>query len=292
MSRAEPDPVIAHFGPEGLRRYRTTGAYGLRLPEPARQALEETGLPRQVSRYFTASGEEDALLLGAWLAHHGIPRPGDDRENWLRLGGDGLGHLCVRPDGVVQAVFPGGEQGDLMIASDVTAFAAALTALDRRLPVIAVSGNLSVAAAAFRELNAELRKIDGEAFAEREHWWPRVLDDVRHTLNFPFSAAFEYVDAQGAKQVVTEATGPAKAHPEELIWQRLSAAGVAPGSVRRVYCELEPCMMPGHYCAVWMQQLFPEAEFTHSYDYGEDAESREAGMKEMITEAARRAGGR
>ncbi|NEE34220.1 hypothetical protein G3M53_53380, partial [Streptomyces sp. SID7982] len=107
------------------------------------------------------------------------------------------------------------------------------------------------AATAFRELNSEVRQLDDQAFAQRESWWPRVLDDVRHTLNFPFSAAFEYIDAAGSKQVATEATGPGRAHPEELVWARLEGEGIAPHQVRRVYCELEPCMLPGHYCAVW-----------------------------------------
>ncbi|MGW0929179.1 nucleic acid/nucleotide deaminase domain-containing protein [Streptomyces sp. NPDC002644] len=290
MSAAEPDPLVAQFGQDGLRRIRTAGAFDLRLPESARAALAETGIPRRVSRYFLASAQDEALTLGPWLTHHGLARAEDDRDSWLRLGGDGLGHLCVRPDGAVQAVFPDGDADDLFVASHVSGFAAALAALDRRLPVIAAANELALAAAAFRELNADLRRIDAEAFAQREGWFSRVLDDVRHTLNFPFSAAFEYLDARGAKQVVTDATGPGKAHPEELIWEKLAAAGVEPERVRRVYCELEPCMMPGHYCAVWMQTLFPHAEFTHSHDYGEDAESREAGMKEMITEAARKAG--
>ena len=208
----------------------------------------------------------------------------------MRLGTDGLAHLCVRPDGVVQAVFLGefGED-DMLVASSLPAFTAALAALDRRLPVIAASPGLAVAAAAFRELNAELRQIDPPAFAERENWWPRVLDDVRHTLNFPFSSAVEYVDEAGAKQIVTEATGPGRAHPEELLWQRLKAQGVAPEQVRRVYCELQPCMMPGHYCAAWLQRTFPQAQFTHSFDYASDAASREEGMKQLITYADQKA---
>ncbi|MBJ6641468.1 hypothetical protein H4K36_33250 [Streptomyces sp. DHE7-1] len=63
-----------------------------------------------------------------------------------------------------------------------------------------------------------------------------------------------------------------------------------PEQVRRVYCELEPCMMPGHYCAAWLQAVLPHAEFTHSFDYGDTAESREEGLKELITHAARQAG--
>ncbi|MEK8145707.1 nucleic acid/nucleotide deaminase domain-containing protein [Streptomyces sp. M10(2022)] len=106
---------------------------------------------------------------------------------------------------------------------------------------------------------------------------------------FPLSASFEYVDEAGAKQIVTEATGPGRLHPEEIIWQKLSAEGVTAAQVRRVYCELEPCMMPGHYCASWMQQTFPHAEFSHSFDYGETADSREAGLKALIMHAAEQA---
>ncbi|MFG2027398.1 nucleic acid/nucleotide deaminase domain-containing protein [Streptomyces sp. NPDC048825] len=292
-----PDPAVAHFGRDGMRRISATGAYGVRLPENSRATLEGVGVPLHVAPYFRASGKEDALALGVFAGHHGLPRPATESERWLRIGTDGLAHLCVRPDGALQAVFlenneyDGAEPG-MFVSSDITAFNASLVVLDRRLPVIAVSPGLSVAAAAFRELNAELRQIDAAAFAERESWWPRVLDDVRHSLNFPFSSAFEYVDEAGEKQTVTDATGPGRAHPEELIWQRLSGEGIAPEQVRRVYCELEPCMMPGHYCAVWMQRTFPQAEFTHSFDYGSDAESREAGLKELITHAARQAGGR
>ncbi|XQE90471.1 nucleic acid/nucleotide deaminase domain-containing protein [Streptomyces microflavus] len=102
-----------------------------------------------------------------------------------------------------------------------------------------------------------------------------------HT-EFPFSAAFEYSDSSGARQVATEVAGIGRPHPEEALWRRLSAEGVEPGRVRRVHCELEPCLMPGHYCSVWMQQAFPQAEFTHSFDYGDTAESREEGLKQLI----------
>ncbi|MEV4339563.1 SUKH-4 family immunity protein [Streptomyces sp. NPDC049590] len=282
------DPSAAHFGENGMRRFTVPGSYGIRLPDQAREALTGTGVPVHVAPYFTAAADTDAPTLGMLAGHRGVPAPAG-RENWVRIGTDPLAHLCVRPDGAVQAVFLGLDEDDLFVSSDVTAFNASLTALDRRLPVIAASTSLPVAAAAFRELNAELRTIDAAAFEERESWWPRVLDDVRHTLNFPFSSAFEYVDAAGSEHIVTDATGPGRAHPEELVWQRLRAEGVAPEQVRRVYCELEPCMMPGHYCAVWLQSLFPHAEFTHSFDYGATAESREEGLKELITYTAQRA---
>ncbi|RYJ31480.1 hypothetical protein CU044_0490 [Streptomyces sp. L-9-10] len=47
--------------------------------------------------------------------------------------------------------------------------------------------------------------------------------------------------------------------------------------------------MPGHYCAVWLHATFPTAEFTHSFDYGDTAESREEGLKALITYAAEQA---
>jgi hypothetical protein len=213
-------------------------------------------------------------------------------ESWLRIGGDGLAHLCVRPDGAVQAVMLEDVADDMFVNTDVSTFNASLLALDRTQPVIASASGLADGAAAFRDLNAELRRIDEAAFAERESWWPRVLDDIRHTLNFPFAATFEYADAAGVKQIVTEATAPGHPHPEEIIWRRLSSSGVDPGQVSRVYCELEPCLMPGHYCAVWMQATFPKAEFTHSFDFGDTAASREQGLKELITYATEQARGR
>ncbi|MET9553267.1 SUKH-4 family immunity protein [Streptomyces sp. NPDC006645] len=290
MSTSPHDPVSAQFGAEGLRRFRPGAAFGVRLPEAARAGLEETGVPVLVAPYFTAAGESDALALGVFAAQSGLPRPAPEVEGWLRIGADGLAQLCVRPDGAVQAVMLEGGEDDLYVSSDPQAFSASLAVLDRVLPVIATSSGLTEAAAAFRELNETLRAIDPDAFGEREAWWPRVLDDVRHTLNFPFSAAFEYVDAGGEKRIVTGATGPGRAHPEELVWRELSGQGVAPEQVRRVFCELQACMMPGHYCAVWMQKLFPQAEFTHAFDYGSDAESREAGLKQLITYTAEQAG--
>lgn len=284
------DPAVAQFGAEGMRRFRTGSASGVRLPESVRADLEETGVPLQVAPYFTAAGESDALPLGVFTVQSGLPRPATELEGWLRVGHDGLANLCLRSDGVLQAVMLEGGEEDLYVSSDLEAFNASLAVLDRVLPVIATSSGLAEAAGAFRELNEALRGIDAVAFGEREGWWPRVLDDVRHTLNFPFSAAFEYVDEVGEKRIVTGATGPGRAHPEEVVWRELSDLGVAPGQVRRVFCELQACMMPGHYCAVWMQGLFPQAEFTHAFDYGSDAASREAGLKGLITRAAEQAG--
>ncbi|NUL02563.1 SUKH-4 family immunity protein [Streptomyces lunaelactis] len=284
-----PDQLFQHFGRAGLQRFSRADLVGAQMPGSARAFLESTGVPQSVAPYFQGRGLTESVALGVVAAQELQLRVPAEFERWLRIGCDGRAHLCVRPNGVVEAVLlvEGGE--DMFVNSDVHAFAASLLALDRAQPLVAASSGLQEAAKVFRDLNAELRGIDRQAFAERESWWPRVLDDVRHTLNFPFSAAFEYVDEMGSRQTVTESTGPGLRHPEEILWQRLSASGVQPRQVRRVYCELEPCLMPGHYCALWLQATFPHAEFTHSFDYGSTAESREAGLQELIRHAAEQA---
>ncbi|MFC4611477.1 nucleic acid/nucleotide deaminase domain-containing protein [Streptomyces maoxianensis] len=283
------DELVQHFGREGLRRFERASLSGARLPEATKVFLERSGVPVGVAPYFQAPLADEPVALGVVAARSAAPRPHAEMESWPRIGFDGLAHLCVRPDGAVQAVLLQGGADDMFVNTDASTLSASLLALDRAQPLISASSGLEEAAAVFRDLSVELRQVDAAAFEERESWWPRVLDDIRHTLNFPFSAAFEYVDAAGARQVVTDATGPGRPHPEELIWRRLSGKGVQPGQVRRVYCELEPCLMPGHYCAVWMQETFPQAQFTHSFDYGVSAGSREEGLKELITHAAEQA---
>lgn len=283
-----PHPAASHFGRDGMRR-PVLSSLGAAVSEDTRALLERVGVPLHVAPYFTAAGEADGLTLGMFAGHHG-QRVDERQANWVRVGTDGLAHIAVGQDGVVQAVFLDDVAPGMFVSSDISSFNQCLAVLDRRLSVIAGSTDLAGGAAAFRELNAELRNLDPEAFEGRENWWPRVLDDVRHTLNIGFSAAFEYVDESGQRQIVTDATGPGRLHPEELIWQQLQGQGVTGDQVRRVYCELEACMMPGHYCAAWMAREFTGAQFTHSFDYGETAESREEGLKALIRYAAEREG--
>ncbi|WP_254709973.1 SUKH-4 family immunity protein [Streptomyces lunaelactis] len=281
--------MLQHFGRDGLRRFGPADLQSAHLPQEAREFLQETGVPESVAPYFRSPRPDQPTALGVTAARLSQPAVPTEMYAWPRIGGDGLAHLCVRPDGAVHAVVLVDVCDDMFVSSNLATFCESMVALDLAQPRFAASSGLAEAAAVFRELKAELRRIDEQAFAERENWWPRVLDDVRHTLNFPFSSAFEYVDASGAKQIVTEATGPGQLHPEEIIWRRLSGSGVEATQVRRVYCELEPCLMPGHYCAVWLQETFPHAEFTHSFDYGDTAASREEGLKDLITRAAEQA---
>ncbi|MET9438729.1 SUKH-4 family immunity protein [Streptomyces sp. NPDC006551] len=285
------EAITSQFGADGLRRFPAAALHEARLHAEDVRLLADIGVPVGVGPYFTATTAEDTPRLGAYAARHRLPAPPRELERWLRLGDDKHAQLCIRPDGAIQAVVLSEAIDDLYVSSSVAQFIHALALLDQALPRIAAADGMEEAVAVFRRLAEEMKQLDGPAFAERENWWPRVLDDVRHTLNFPFSASFEFVTAGGQKEIVTESTGPGRLHPEERLWQRLSASGIAPEQITRVYCELEPCVMPGHYCAMWMNELFPRARFTHSFPYGETAASREDGFRQLIVHAARGARG-
>lgn len=282
-----PSQLVQHFGRDGMRRFAPGDLLDARLPAASRNLLEGTGVPASVAPYFRSTDAAEAVGRDTAASQLSLPRPPNEMGGWPRIGQDGLAQVCVRPDGIVQAVMLTDAADDMFVSSNLAAFNMSLLALDHAQTQLATSSGLAESASVLSDLDVEVRRIDAHAMAERENWWPRVLDDVRHTLNFPFSAAFEYIDVAQAKHVITDATGPGRLHPEEIIWERLSAEGVAPAQVLRVYCELEPCLMPGHYCAVWMQKTFPHAHFSHSFDYGDTADSREAGLKELITHAAK-----
>jgi Xanthomonas XOO_2897-like deaminase/SUKH-4 immunity protein len=243
----------AHFGPAGLRR--PTGV--------------PMGLPVQVAPYFTVAPEDGAASV-----------LGTDRGGRLRLGAAG----SVENDRAAISL------PDQFVSSSLDAFAEGLLELDRALPVIVGSSTPGPALDGYRELRRSLLALDPSAFADRESWWPQVLDDIRHPLTIGSSAAIEFRDQAGDKQILTATTAPGRPHPEELLRYRLQAAGLPVDAVTRVYCELEPCLLPGHYCAVWMAGTFPRATFTHSFDYGEDARSREHGIRELLLHAARQHG--
>jgi hypothetical protein len=246
------------------------------------------GLPLQVGPYFVAPGPSEPALLGEFAAVLGWEAgPVAGR---VRVGYDNGAQLYVTEGGAVRAVVLGSSMPELAVNSSLQALAAGLLLLDRHLPAIGDGQDGQAALTAYQQLRQGLRELDPAAFEDREGWWPRVLDDLRRPLNTASSSAFEFVDAGGEKRIVTAVSGPGTPHPEEVVWHRLQAAGVEPEQVTRVYCELEPCMMPGHYCALWMADTFTEAQFTHSFDYGRTAQSRDEGIKALMISVAERRG--
>lgn len=266
MSTDPRRALVERFGVQGLRRLEWPVEAG-----PGGEGfgvVAEVGVPVQVGRYFGGPQEDGVAPVTA--------------EGRPVLGYDGPVELYVTAEGGVRGSFGGYELPELPVNSSVERFLLCLTALDKAVPLIAGAEDQGEALGVYRELRAELMAVDEEAFADREGWWPRVLDDLRHPLNVRSSAAIGYRDAEGEEQILVATTGPGLPHPEEIAWDRLAAAGVAGEAVTSVFTELQACFMPGHYCALWMSAEFPQARFTHRFDYGRDAESREAGVKDLM----------
>lgn len=275
MSTDPRHVLVERFGVQGLRRLNWPDTAGL-----GAAVVADTGVPVQVGRYFSAPDAESAGAPGPESgAGSAAPVTAQGRPV---LGYDGPVELYVTDAGGVRGGFRGFDLPEMPVNSSVERFLLALTALDRAVPLIAGAESQGEGLTVYRDLRAELTALDEDAFADREGWWPRVLDDLRHPLNVRSSAAFGYRDADGAEQILVGTSGPGLPHAEEIVWDRLAAAGVPAEAVTSVFTELQACFMPGHWCALWMSAQFPQARFTHRFDYGRDAESREAGVKALV----------
>ncbi|GAA2083825.1 hypothetical protein GCM10009759_02300 [Kitasatospora saccharophila] len=271
--------LLDRFGPGGLRRVPAADLATADLPAEAARLLADCGLPVQVGPYFTTSAA-DALPLAAFAAQRGLPAPTGGEDRWARLGTDRGAELCVDPSGRVWAVFVAFRERPLLVSTSLAAFLDSLAELDDALRRLAAAERPQEVFELFGAVESRLRGTDLRAFESDENWWPRVLEDVRHTRGVPGYAAFKVRDGQGGEQVLT-ADGSLALHPEEALWYRLAGGGARPEDVLEVYTELQSCFMPGHYCSVWMGRTFPQAEFTHSFDYGDTAAEREAGIREL-----------
>ncbi|MEU6354415.1 nucleic acid/nucleotide deaminase domain-containing protein [Streptomyces sp. NPDC047072] len=246
----------------------------------------EIALPLQVGPYF-ATDASDPVALEEYARSVGRGVAREECARWTRFGSDRGFEICADADGVVRAVLLDWDEESRFVNSSPGAFATSLAALDRALGVILGTDSPQEAGAAYAELEERLRSVDAAAFEGRENWWPLVLDDIRDTASAEWFTAFEVVDGRGEKQIVTQA-GAIGVHPEERLWARLRAAGVEADQVVRIHTELEACFMPGHYCSMWLGQVFPDAQLTHNFPYGETAESRAEGIR-LLREAAEQA---
>ncbi|MDQ1067233.1 nucleic acid/nucleotide deaminase domain-containing protein [Streptomyces canus] len=253
-------------------------------PESVRR-LAHIAVPLAVGPYF-ATAESDPVPLQEFAQSVGRTVVRDECRQWARLGSDRGFELCADHEGVVRAVLLDWAEESRFVNATPQAFAQSLAALDQGLAAILGTDVPQEASAAYAELEQRLRALDPRAFEGREHWWPLVLDDIRDTASAEWFTAFEIVNDRGEKQIVTQA-GDIAVHPEERLWARLRAAGVEPEQVLRIHTELEACFMPGHYCSLWLGQVFPEAQLTHNFPYGETAESRAEGIRQLREAAAR-----
>ncbi|CAL9404125.1 hypothetical protein SUDANB6_01519 [Streptomyces sp. enrichment culture] len=254
------------------------------VPESVRR-LAPIAVPLTVGPYF-ATAESDPVPLEEFARSVGRTVVQEECRRWARLGSDRGFEICADDQGVVRAVLLDWTEEWRFVNSAPEAFARSLAALDRALGVILGTDRPEEASAAHAELERSLRAIDPPAFEGRENWWPLVLDDIRDTASAEWFTAFEIVDDRGERQIVTQAGGIC-VHPEERLWARLRAAGVEPEQVLGIHTELEACFMPGHYCSMWLGQVFPEARLTHHFPYGETAGSRAEGLRQLREAADR-----
>jgi len=224
--------------------------------------------------------------LGDYAAAAGRLVTREECAGWMRLGTDNGFELCADAEGTVRAVLLDFDEPLRFVNSSAEAFAFGVAELRQALTTILGTDQPTTASGAYDRLTQRLRALDPAAFAERENWWPLVLDDIRDTASVEWYAAFEYADAEGRKQIVTR-SGAIAAHPEERLWSTLSAAGVEPEQVLRIHTDLEACFIPGHYCSMRLAQLFPDAKMTHNFPYGDTAGSRAEGIR-LMSEVAER----
>ncbi|MEU9131662.1 nucleic acid/nucleotide deaminase domain-containing protein [Kitasatospora sp. NPDC048540] len=272
-------PLVDRFGEDGVRRFGSASAGTVGTDAPALARVAALALPLQVGPYFhTIEGEPVPLHEYA----EDIDQPLDaEHANWARLGSDRAYDLVTAPDGRVQALLIGYDEPLRFVNSSPEALADGLLGLDLLLDTISSTDDPQLASTAFSTFEERLRQADPQAFADRESWWPLVLDDIRDTASTESYASFEIVNDEGEKEIVTS-SGAICLHPEERLWSSLEAAGVQPEQVTRIHTELEACSMPGHYCSMWLALMFPDATLTHNFPYGESAASRQEGIRQLL----------
>ncbi|RZJ93136.1 MAG: hypothetical protein EOO60_05750 [Hymenobacter sp.] len=98
----------------------------------------------------------------------------------------------------------------------------------------------------------------------------RIENGIWHDGNI---AVFEYENNQGNLQHLVQGTLPTtRKHAERLALEKLKADGIPSENVKRIYSELEPCEvgsggLQGEGCKAMINNNFPAAKVTYSYEY-------------------------
>ncbi|NUR57497.1 MAG: hypothetical protein HOV87_02115 [Catenulispora sp.] len=265
--------LTKQFGPDGLRRFDPADLAGTTVPEAAAALLAGTGLPRAVGQYFQTSDDIPVRV-----------KVEDSNQPWAELGNDQFASIAVNPDGTVVAVLPDGPVRP--VGASVQQFANSLMLLDRYLPHLADAAQTDDAGRLFRELRIDLVRFDPSVVEYEGGWWQLVLDDIRHTISYPFGAAVKYTDAAGTTQIRSAQARLGLPHPELQLVAELADLGVPGEAVTELYTELQACQMPGHYCQLRTRALLPQAEYRYAFPYGLDATERQNSLNAAAQAAA------
>ncbi|MEV6108715.1 SUKH-4 family immunity protein [Streptomyces sp. NPDC051940] len=103
------------------------------------------------------------------------------------------------------------------------------------------------------------------------------------TVGPGYLAVLRYRAADGTEQQVMHRSAPGTPHPEWQILHELRGLNVPPQQVLELHTELEPCDLPGAYCARMIRETWPQARLSHTAAYGRDHASRQQGMHHLLT---------
>jgi hypothetical protein len=104
-------------------------------------------------------------------------------------------------------------------------------------------------------------------------------------------AAFRVGEGDNSFILVGRVDGP---HSERIVGVPLKNSGMA-DLVTDAYSERAPCRTPKYFCGEWMEQHFPNANMSHSFEYGEhatwdDEKDRKAALLESQRQGNREMG--
>ncbi|MFB7666198.1 SUKH-4 family immunity protein [Kitasatospora sp. NPDC056138] len=270
----------AKWGERPVRRWSLAELTDLGLPSPVREQLATAGLPEAVGPYFEVTDEP--VRLADFAREYGLPEPPVETAAFWHLGSDNGSEICCDASGRVWSVFCEIRLPSRLVNTSVGAWLATLAEFVQLRDQLSSAPIGPEAVAAVDGFRARLTEIDPDAMTDPDHWWPLVADDLRLTASVDAGGVFEFRTDSGAIRQVTGYTVPGQGHVERRLWHELESNGIEPEQVTRVHTDLEPCMLPGGYCADWLAVTFPEAQVTYSFGYGPSPADRARGVSELI----------